>query len=263
MCKSKKYFVKMSILVPWFLFIIFFFSITTKADSRLYGEGSWEVPYEINTPQDLITFQQEVNSGNTFAGCYIVQKCNIDFSILKEYSFNPIGNIANGTYFAGIYNGNGHYISNLSISSNEDAALFGAVAGRIENLGIEGGIIMSTNYAAGIATHAVGNTALIINCYNKADIYGLKAGGIAVAFDGHIINCWNLGKCFTPFSDKGMIIDCSSSQLLYVYSEDRIYGDEFHGSKDYSEIILNVLSLVLFLMRMLYFGMHLSNHVLT
>lgn len=236
MHKFKKHILGLGLII-FFLSIIHFNLIPAKAESRLYGEGSREIPYEINTPEDLIILQQEVNSGNTFAGCYIIQKHNIDFSMLEEYNFNPIGNIANGTYFAGIYNGNGHYISNLKITSNEDAALFGAVAGTIENLGIESGSILSPNYSAGIAVHAVGNTALIINCYNKAEIHGSKAGGITVAFNGHIINCWNTGKCITPSSSKGKITESSYGQMLYVYSTDEIYGEEYYGQDDYSETI--------------------------
>lgn len=230
-------FFKAGLCIFTLLFTLSYYSISVKAELHLYGNGSRENPYEINTVQDLIYFQQEVNSGNTFIGCYVEQNCDIDFSLLKEYKFSPIGNVANGTYFAGTYNGKGHYISNLVISENDDAALFGAVSGTIENLGIESGIIQSSNYAGGIAAHSVGYNALIINCYNKADIYGLKAAGIAIPFDGSIINCWNMGSCITPDQHLGIITDCSSSQIIYSYSIDKVCGEEFYGQYDYTDII--------------------------
>lgn len=237
MFQDFKKFFKAGLYIFAFLFILLYHSISVKAELHLYGNGSRENPYEINTVQDLIYFQQEVNSGNTFIGCYVEQNCDIDFSLLREFKFSPIGNITNGTYFAGTYNGNGHYISNLVISENDDAALFGAVSGTIENLGIESGTIQSSNCAGGIAAHSVGNNALIINCYNKADIYGLTAAGIAISFDGSIINCWNIGSCITPDQHLGIIADCSSSQIMYAYSTDKVCGEEFYGQCDYADII--------------------------
>lgn len=68
--KSKKYYIL-------FLVIIFLMSKSLKAEaSSLYGEGTKDNPYQINTVNDFIAFEKEVNAGNTFAGCYIEQNAD-------------------------------------------------------------------------------------------------------------------------------------------------------------------------------------------
>jgi len=134
-----------------FLWIIIFFYVLGSekllAAPQLYGSGTQDDPFQINTVNDLLTFSKAVNSGDTFEKCYVSQNSNLDLSHVSN--FTPIGDISNGKYFAGVYNGNGHYISNITIKTDLYAALFGTLSGEVKNLGIESGSI-SGNYAAGI-----------------------------------------------------------------------------------------------------------------
>ena len=154
--------------------------------------GTKEYPYIIKNYDDLLNLAYEVNGGNSFKGCYFIQTEDI---VMEGESWIPIGN--SQTSFDGIYNGNGHTISNFNINSNGDGqayALFGYIGGVIANLGIESGEL-NVQYGASIATNAVGNDALIINCYNKANISGVYVSGIAYNFEnGTIASCVNLGN---------------------------------------------------------------------
>ncbi|MCD7842427.1 MAG: hypothetical protein LUG56_08175, partial [Lachnospiraceae bacterium] len=161
------------------------------------GEGTKDSPYLIQSVEDLCEFRDLVNEGEEFQACYFYQTENLD---LSGIDWIPIGIYESGHYFYGVYDGGGHYLENLySINQyenlDEDEAsypgLFGQLAGIVLNLGIESGRIEGT-HCGSIASHAVSGTSpYIINCYNKADVKGVRAGGIADNFSsGTIINCW-------------------------------------------------------------------------
>lgn len=225
-------------IIAFLWIIIFFYALSADkllAAPQLYGSGTQDDPFQINTVNDLLAFSKAVNSGDTFEKCYVSQNSNLDLSHVSN--FTPIGDISKGNYFAGIYNGNGHYISNITINSDLYAALFGTLSGKVENLGIESGSI-SGNYAAGICVLSSGSSGMILNCYNKADIHGIRASGIADTFNGSIINCWNTGKCIGRSENAGNVTGCNSSQLLYTYSIDSLYPvNTFIGQCGYSRIL--------------------------
>lgn len=210
---------------------------TVKADTLFAGNGTKESPYEINTVTDFVLFADMVNAGNTFEGYYFVQNYNLDFSDVER--LKPIGNIVDNTYFAGNYNGLGHFISNIEIDEMNEAALFGVLAGRIENLGIESGTIRGT-CAAGFAVRTQGNDALILNCYNKATIIGARASGIADSFSGNIINCWNVGDCISNSNVESNISAYWIKQIMYCYSVDSIAVEQqMCDNVNYTEVIEN------------------------
>lgn len=154
--------------------------------NNFIGKGTKEEPYQICSVEDLVNFRDLVNSGEDFKGKYIEQIENIDLSSIKNWI--PIGIYGNDSYFNGTYNGTGHKIFNLNISSNENVGLFGLLGGTVINLVIESGMIKGACVGS-IASHsASGSNAYIINCYNKASLNGTRAGGIADNFSsGYIV----------------------------------------------------------------------------
>lgn len=163
-----------------------------------------------------------VNKGFEFEGKYIRQMKNID---LKNYeNWTPIEIYGSGNYFYGYYDGNGHVINNIYITTNNNNALFGVVGGRITNLGIENGKIAGEN-AAGIVYSSIGKDSIILNCYNNAIIKGKRAGGIADTFNGRIINCWNTGDLIGDI--VGGIVSYNSQSAEYCYSNQTLFGRNF------------------------------------
>lgn len=144
-----------------------------------------------------------------------MQNTNLNFNNIE---ISPIGNALEGISFAGTYDGRGHYIENINIKTNGDAALFNCISGTICNLGIESGNIEGA-CAAGFVSHTIGTEALLYNCYNKAIVHGVhRAGGLADSFSGNLINCVNLGECTT---DSGEYVGAVSYYLkngLYIYN---------------------------------------------
>ena len=72
------------------------------------------------------------------------------------------------THFYGTFDGGGHKINNLNITSTEQyQGLFGYNKGTIKNIGIESGILNVGALSGGIVGYNIGN---IDKCYNKASI---------------------------------------------------------------------------------------------
>ena len=89
-----------------------------------------------------------------------------------------------------------------------------------------------------IASHSFGNNAMIINCYNKADIYGVRSGGIADNFTGgKIICCINFGnvQCIEG-GIQGGITSYTADTVWGSYSNTELTNEIFNGQLIDSEI---------------------------
>lgn len=150
------------------------------------GAGTLADPYLLYDKEDLLRLQELVNSGEHFEEIYFQQQANID---LSGITWIPIGLFGTGCYFDGIYDGNGYYVENLYIETSDNNSFFGQLGGVVMNFGIENGEIHG-KCVGSITSHAKGSRAKIINCYNRAGVYGARAGGIADNFNGYIFNCW-------------------------------------------------------------------------
>lgn len=214
------------------------------------GNGTYEDPYLISSADDLIKFSEAVNNGNYFFGMYFKQIDDIDMSECDN--FIPIGCMDSGYMFRGIYDGGGHTISNLIINANsldsKFVGLFGKLGGVVMNLGIESGRI-SGDYVGSIAAADGSTDAMIINCYNKADLYAIvRCGGIADNFSvGRILGCANYGHlsgnvtCQIVSYNCSIICGCCNVQTShdYIVPYDTFAGsvyDCFIGTTDRTEL---------------------------
>lgn len=177
------------------------------------GTGSEKNPYIIETASQLAFLAQEVNSGIDYKGKYIVLDRDLD---LNNREWMPIGN---GTYsFHGIFDGNGHTISNFKIingisfpseSSNEaidqyTTGLFGSCCNAaIKNIAIEkasitiqnitnvstimGGILIGTMHSDSTAeisnVSVVDSTISVFELDNNSS--SLRIGGIIGYLSGN------------------------------------------------------------------------------
>lgn len=105
----------------------------TNADA-LGNDGTENNPYEINTAADLAGLAKLVNdaTSTSFAGEYIVLTNDLD---LNNEDWTPIGGVASGKVFKGIFDGQEHTISNLNTADNytSNNALFGNAQGTADN----------------------------------------------------------------------------------------------------------------------------------
>ncbi len=214
------------------------------------GHGTYEDPYLISSADDLVKFSDAVNHGNFFTSMYFRQTCDIDMSSCDN--FIPIGTLDSGYMFRGIYDGGGHTLSNLTIngnqSDNEFVGLFGKLGGVVMNLGIESGRI-SGDYVGSFASTDGSTDAMIINCYNRANLYAIiRCGGIADNFSsGRILGCANYGHlagnvtCQIVAYNCSIISGCCNLQTSrdYIVPVDTFAGnmyDCYVGTDDETEL---------------------------
>lgn len=148
--------------------------------------------YTLNTPAQLNTLASTVNSGTPYAGSYFLLTDNISLAAYSPWT--PIGGhctlsgyVPTGAYFAGVFDGDGHTISNISITASTAGyggyGLFGYVnGGTIGNLTLSGNISLSNNvsFVGGVVGYLYGN---VYSCHNQMSITctagSSNIGGIA------------------------------------------------------------------------------------
>ena len=175
--------------------------------------------YKIETAADLERLATLVNSGNNGSGAIFVLANDLDLSTVTNWT--AIG--ATSNYFNGTFDGNGHTISNLNLTSNSDnQGLFGATNyATIKNVNIENAYVStnanSTGILLGLANYGtisncrtsgnvIGNTrvggvvgnnyndVMVMNCSSDATVYGSNmAGGIMGDMLGTVTNCYASG----------------------------------------------------------------------
>ena len=135
-----------------------------------FGSGTEQEPYLITRASELKYIADQVNSGTTYENTYFQLASNIN---LNGNAWTPIGNTNNS--FKGIFDGAGHYISNLRIN------ITSVPTNTIENYGLFGTIGDSNNRitiknielrAVNITINSNGTTA------NNTTTKGWHIGGI-------------------------------------------------------------------------------------
>ena len=180
--------------------------------------------YEVYTAQDLRRLAYMVNeTGSTFSGKTVRLMTDID---LQNIEWIPIGGNASADgassiRFCGTFDGNGHRISNLTVSEgNYYVGFFGDLSGAtVKNFGIESGSVMGEGKVGGITGTTRGKVT-IVNCYNKANICGkTTTGGIVGMVSGSdcvVENCYNAGAVGANGSFGGVVGYYSGSALNSV-----------------------------------------------
>jgi hypothetical protein len=156
--------------------------------------------YQISTANDLVEFSQLVEQGTAQSA----EACLTTDVDMSGVNFTPIGN--QSTPFKGKFNGQCHYIRNLTInlSDKENVGLFGVLAdgATITNLIVgEGSSISGSQFVGGIAGSTTGSGSVsLINVGNEGMVTasGANAAGlVGVSMGGScaiiLTNCFNTG----------------------------------------------------------------------
>ena len=142
--------------------------------------------FHITSADDLKTFAAMVNGGTDFSGDTIVLDERIE---LTENPWTPIGN--DDKLFKGTFDGNGHEITGLKITSGSYIGLFGYVgAGAvIRNVNLVGASVSGENRVGALIGRIVGG-ATVSNCSvdstSKVVGSGSNTGGLIGEAIGNI-----------------------------------------------------------------------------
>ena len=174
----------------------------------------------INSADELETFAKEVNDGDTYEGRTVKLGADIDLSKLTSAAteWTPIGsyvNYSNYKAFKGIFDGQGHTVSNLNISttSTQYAGLFGYVENAtIKNVVVQGSV-SGKQYLAGVIGYAKGS----LTCEkvkNEASVTGTSTylGGIV----SHIATSNTSTVSFTSCVNKGNVTHSTKTGSSYA-----------------------------------------------
>lgn len=142
------------------------------------GSGTEEDPFQISSAEQLDNVREHLDA-------FFIQVADID---LQGREFTPIGTAEQ--QFSGVYDGDGHVISNFKITSavEETAGLFGNLQGMVKNLVVHDAKLYvhcnATNlYVGSIAGRASYNSA-ILNCSSDAEITASVSGEKQQVFAG-------------------------------------------------------------------------------
>ena len=224
-----------------------------------YGQAETII---LSTANDIIEFASNVNSGVLYIGSTVLLDKDIDFAGLSD-QFMPIGQNWN-TYFQGTFDGQGHTISNLNITTSSFGSygLFGYSWGTTVR-----SVVMDSSCSVDgskLFGRGDGSSDNILDAKKKmmaamkkkngGEPYYVDVGGIFGECEGfyaqcNIENCINMGKNVLsyvsprqPYDDfDGRVGGIAGSVYAYDYVSTvkncANYGSvTFSGEVDYSDI---------------------------
>ncbi len=178
------------------------FSVNAYA---LSGSGTAADPYLIQSLADFDEFA--ANSSYWTSGVHTKLMCDIDLTgrtyntaVIAPDTDNTNNNSFEGVVFAGIFDGNGHIVSNLTINAtvnnNDYLGLFGLIATAgavVNNLGLQHAIV-SGGGGSGCVGCLVGQngSGKITDCIVRGTVIGGWDIGGMVGFNGGSINKCNV-----------------------------------------------------------------------
>ena len=217
------------------------------------GSGTAEDPYQIATAADLIALGETPDDYDKHF--ILTADIDLDPNLPGRKVFDgPVIGVDENNYFTGAFDGNGHTISNLTITGWLYVGLFGLsdFGAKISNLGLEEveingsgpevGSLVGRNEGAVINCYSTGavsgegdvgglvgeNRGTIVTSYSAAAVSGVdNVGGlVGLNYGGRVSQCYSSGvvvggSCVgglvgveNPWPGRGTIIDSYSTAAV-------------------------------------------------
>jgi hypothetical protein len=200
--------------------------------AALPGSGTPQDPWRIESLADFDEFAADPNywagftrletdvnlAGRTYSTAVIAPDVNN-----ANYDFD-------GTAFTGVFDGNDHKITNLTIDGGTFLGLFGCIEedGEVRNLGLEDGSVSGDYYVSGLVGF---NSGSILNCYSTGDVSGTwnYVGGLVGINFGTVSNSYCTGSVHGDRDVGGLMGKNDNGIVLNCYSTGSISGYGFVG----------------------------------
>ena len=146
---------------------------------------------------------------------------------LDGVSWTPVGN--GSSNFTGTFDGGGHTISNLTLSSSDYyQGLFGYSSGTLLNVCLEAVSVTGTGHAGGLAGRSVGG--IIRNCSAAGDVSGTSSvGGLAGSNTGTITDCYAAGNISGTTSNVGGLVGYNNGPVIGSHAAGTVSGPQHVG----------------------------------
>lgn len=210
-------------IIPIFiLFALWFFCSPAQAQ---YGGGSGTEndPYLIRTAEQM----NAIGASRGDWGKHFQLRADIDLSEYTAAAYNIIGTEAMNESFTGVFDGNDHKISNLSLNSSRQkyTGLFGYVTGEVMNLGLINPEVFSQgSHVGALAGYLFAGT--ITSCYVKgANVSGDdNIGGLVGTCAGRIYKSCSTGSVIGDSYVGGLVGLVDDSTVNMCYSKAGVSG---------------------------------------
>ena len=170
-------------------------TLSGKHTDRLTFNAHWSVNPNAETEitigrlEQLKKFRDSVNNGNTYAGVTVRLTADID---LGNEEWTPIG--TSSTKFKGVFDGDGHTIKNLNITSDNDGdkvGFFSAVDtnGKVQNVIFDGAVVNVKTRGVGVVAGNGGTFDSVTVKNAKVSSYGQAGGIVGGGVYGSVTNC--------------------------------------------------------------------------
>jgi len=203
------------------------------------GNGTAEDPYLIYTAEQMNTIGTEPNDWDK----YFKLMADIDLSIYDGTDFNIIGS---SVPFLGVFDGDGHTISNFNstsegifyrvengeiknlilvdpnVNTDERISYVAALAGQLENTtisncSVEGGIVSGRSTVGGLVGKNYNST--ITNCSFSGNVSGVdKIGGLVGWNIGTITLCYTSGDVSGAGQEAGGLVGLNWNEINNCYA---------------------------------------------
>ena len=199
----------------------------------------------IRSVDEFIQFKDNVNGGTDYYGTTVF--LDSDLSLAGE-SFEPIGDYSN--YFSGVFNGQGHVISNFKMnSSSQDVGLFGYSTGlTIKNVILDSSCSFTNTFSYSFGDASIGGIigicsgpCTIENSVNMGSVSFSGSTGDILSLGG--ITGWLSSSDYNAIvkncANYGDVTDSGESGNTYIGG---IVGDSQGSSSTKSVYIYNSLN---------------------
>ena len=202
------------------------------------GTGTQADPYLLYTPEQLSMIGLSVCDLDK----HFKLMADIDLSAFDGQDGRPPFNIIapdtdsadqwfQGTAFTGVFDGNGHTISHLTITGKDYVGLFGQLGygAEVKDVHVADANITGSGgyYVGALAGY---NLAAVTRCYSTGAVTGSgDVGGLVGLSGGNVTNCYSTGAVSGSTDVGGLVGYMPHGSIAYCYSACTVRGDAYVG----------------------------------
>ncbi|MHC4170497.1 MAG: GLUG motif-containing protein, partial [Planctomycetota bacterium] len=190
------------------------------------GAGTQNSPYLIQTAEQM----NEIGLSPGDWSRHFRLTADIDMSDLGDADYNIVGSATAG--FSGVFDGNDHEISNLSLTTTHQlyTGLFGVVGGEVRNLGLAGPVVVAQGSRVGALIGQLDH-GTVVSCHARsASVSGNDDIGALVGRNvGRIFSSHSTGNVSGNANVGGLVGLLSDGSVNTSYSKADVTGNRDVG----------------------------------
>ena len=199
--------------------------------TSVQGTGTPDDPYLIYTPEQLNAIGVSPSEWDK----HFRAMADINLSDFDSKAGRPTFNIIApgrgweehsfiGLPFTGVFDGNGHTISHLTLTGDGGLGLFGGLeyGGAIRNLGVVDVNVTGSYYVGGLVGH---NRGSVTHCYSTGVVSGYNEVGGLVGFNGGTVTqCYSTGTVIGSGGGVGGLVGSNGADVTGCFWDTQTSG---------------------------------------